>query len=251
MMKRTKIVAGNWKMNLLPNEAFSLIDAILPNSNGNTKVVFGVPAPYLFEASAKCINSSAEVAAQNCHELDKGAFTGELSPALIQACSAKYVILGHSERRSIYGESDSLIAKKMVAAWRNSLIPILCVGETLEERNSGSLFEVISTQLSILKDFLPFTSPFVIAYEPVWAIGTGVTATPDQAVEMHKFIRTELNKLSPGSGDSVSILYGGSVKASNAAELFSFDDIDGGLVGGASLEAAEFNAIISAMENTF
>lgn len=250
---RKKIVAGNWKMNLLYAEAMTLVDAVIDgfDEKGNTEIILAPPSIYIHDIVSK-LQRCPQIAlsSQNCSDHSKGAFTGELSAAMLASVGAEYVLIGHSERRSLYAEKDSQLSEKVKRALENSLIPIFCCGETLEQRNNKEHFSTVKSQLQKGLFQLDATgiSACVIAYEPVWAIGTGVTASATQAQEMHAFIRSLLSEqYSPDLADSISILYGGSVTSGNAAELFACKDVDGGLVGGASLKGEEFNKIISAM----
>jgi triosephosphate isomerase len=244
---RKKLVAGNWKMNGSLAENAALLAAIKPALAGIEAVVC-VPFPYLAQAQASLAGSSIAWGAQNLSEQGKGAFTGEVSAAMLLDFGSKYVIVGHSERRSLYGESDALVASKYMVAQSAGLIPILCVGESLEERESGVTEAVVARQLDAVIDAAGVGSlaKAVVAYEPVWAIGTGKTASPEQAQAVHAFIRGKIAALDSGVANQLVIQYGGSVKASNASELMAQPDIDGGLIGGASLVAEEFVAICRA-----
>jgi triosephosphate isomerase len=244
---RKKLVAGNWKMNGSLAENAALLAAIKPALAGIEAVVC-VPFPYLAQAQASLAGSSIAWGAQNVSEQSKGAFTGEVSAAMLLDFGCKYVIVGHSERRSLYGESDALVASKYMVAQAAGLIPILCVGESLDERESGVTEAVVARQLDAVIDAAGVGSlaKAVVAYEPVWAIGTGKTASPEQAQAVHAFIRGKIAALDSGVADKLVIQYGGSVKASNASELMAQPDIDGGLIGGASLVAQEFVAICQA-----
>ena len=206
------------------------------------------PFPYLSQAISLADGSQVGVGAQNCAEADSGAYTGEVSAEMLTDLGASMVIIGHSERRTLYGETDDVVLRKTRQALDNGLIAVVCVGETLEERQSGKAEEVVGTQMSLLISELSDADwkNVIIAYEPVWAIGTGETATPEQAQAIHAFIRGLLNQRNTDLGAATRLLYGGSVKAANAAELFSQQDIDGGLVGGASLDVDEFLGICRA-----
>jgi len=206
------------------------------------------PFPYLSQAISLADGSQVGVGAQNCAEADSGAYTGEVSAEMLTDLGASMVIIGHSERRTLYGETDDVVLRKTRQALDSGLIAVVCVGETLDERQSGKAEEVVGTQMSLLISELSDTDwkNVVIAYEPVWAIGTGETATPEQAQAIHAFIRGLLNQRNTDLGAATRLLYGGSVKAANAAELFSQQDIDGGLVGGASLDVDEFLGICRA-----
>ena len=244
---RKKLVAGNWKMNGSLAENAALLAALRSALEGIEAVVC-VPFPYLAQVQSELSGSSIAWGAQNLSEQAKGAFTGEVSASMLLDFGCRYVIVGHSERRSLYGESDALVAKKYQAAQAAGLTPILCVGESLEERESGVTETVVARQLDAVIDMAGVASldKAVIAYEPVWAIGTGKTASPEQAQAVHAFIRGKIAALDSGVAERLVIQYGGSVKASNAAELMVQPDIDGGLIGGASLIAGEFVAICQA-----
>lgn len=244
---RKKLVAGNWKMHGSLADNAALLAAIKPALAGIEAVVC-VPFPYLAQAQAALAGSSVAWGAQNLSEQPKGAFTGEVSAAMLQDFGCRYVIVGHSERRSLYGESDAVVAKKYLAAQAAGMTPILCVGESLDERESGVTEQVVARQLDAVIDAAGVASlaRAVVAYEPVWAIGTGKTATPAQAQAVHAFIRGRIATLDKSVAEGLTIQYGGSVKASNAAELMAQPDIDGGLIGGASLIADEFVAICKA-----
>jgi len=244
---RKKLVAGNWKMHGSLAENAALLAAIKPALAGIEAAVC-VPFPYLAQAQAALAGSSIAWGAQNLSEQAKGAFTGEVSASMLLDFGCTYVIVGHSERRSLYGESDELVAKKYMAAQAAGLTPILCVGESLEERESGVTEAIVARQLDAVINVAGVASlaKAVVAYEPVWAIGTGKTASPEQAQAVHAFIRGKIAALDAAVADELIIQYGGSVKAANAAELMIQPDIDGGLIGGASLVADEFIAICRA-----
>ncbi len=246
---RRKLVAGNWKMhgNLVDNDA--LLGGILAGMGEvRADVAVCVPFPYLHQTKARLAGTRVAWGAQNLSQHAKGAYTGEVSALMLNDFECRYVIVGHSERRTLYGESDALVAEKYAAAQTAGLIPILCVGETLEERESGITEAVVGRQLDavLTKSGVISLANAVIAYEPVWAIGTGRTATPEQAQAVHAFIRNKIRALDAEVAEHLIIQYGGSVKAANAAELFAQPDIDGGLIGGASLNAEEFLAICRA-----
>ena len=246
---RRKLVAGNWKMHgsLAENEA--LLTGILAGmADVKAGVAVCVPFPYLAQAQAKLRGGDIAWGAQNMSEQAKGAFTGEVSASMLKDFGCAYVIVGHSERRAIYGESDAIVAAKFAAAQAAGLTPILCVGETLDEREAGVTEAVVARQMDavIAKCGVASLAKSVIAYEPVWAIGTGKTATPEQAQAVHAFIRAKVRALDAGVAEGLIIQYGGSMKPGNAAELLSQPDIDGGLIGGASLNAEEFLAICRA-----
>ena len=243
---RKNIVAGNWKMNLNRAEGIALVEDVLAKlpTDNNTHVVFAPSFVYLHKVAKMCANTSKVVAAaQDCSANEKGAFTGEVSASMLASCGARYVVLGHSERRANFAESNENLKTKVGQAFRNDLKVIFCCGESLSQRESGVHFDWIKTQIS--ESLFHLSSEefknIVVAYEPIWAIGTGVTASTDQAQEMHAFIRNILvEQYGNEVALSTSILYGGSCKPSNAKELFASQDIDGGLIGGASLNAADF-----------
>jgi triosephosphate isomerase (TIM) len=250
---RKKIVAGNWKMNKTAEEAVKLIHelagVLAGKSRGTAEIILCVPFPYLSLAAREVAGTGMKIGAQNCSQHEWGAYTGEVSAAMLASISVPYVILGHSERRQYFGEDGKLLAEKTDAVLKNGLTPIFCCGEPLEVREKGSHFDLVRKQIEEGLFHLPPESvqKVVIAYEPVWAIGTGKTASAAQAQEMHEAIRKQLtDKYGKSIAENIQILYGGSVKADNAVELFSCPDVDGGLVGGASLKAAEFAGIISA-----
>ena len=247
---RNFLVAGNWKMHGDDAGNRELVAGILEGAPASDRVSLLVcpPYPYLASVASQLAGSSVQLGAQNVSEHEKGAFTGEVAPAMLREVGCRYVIAGHSERRTLYGESSAQVAEKMAAALAAGLVPILCVGETLEEREAGSTEAVVGEQLSaaIERNGIGAFGASVIAYEPVWAIGTGMTATPEQAQDVHRYIRSVLAKEDSGVAEGVQILYGGSVKGDNAAGLFGMPDIDGGLIGGASLKAADFLAIARA-----
>jgi triosephosphate isomerase len=246
---RRKLVAGNWKMNGSLADNAVLLDGVLAGMDGlNCDVAVCVPFPYLASVQQRLGGSALALGAQNVSEQPKGAFTGEVSAAMLNDFGCRFVIVGHSERRTLYGESDTVVAAKYAAAQSAGLTPILCVGETLDERESGVTDAVIARQLDAVLNQSGIASfaKAVIAYEPVWAIGTGRTATPAQAQAVHAFIRNKLAALDAQVAAGVVIQYGGSMKLSNAAELLSQPDIDGGLIGGASLVAADFLGICQA-----
>ena len=249
-MSRPKVIAGNWKMNCTPTETKELITTLLANEKSDAEVVSIVCPPFtsLALASELLSESRIELGAQNLSEHEFGAYTGEISADMLVASGAKYVIIGHSERRHYFNESDNLINAKLKTALDKGLFPIFCVGETLKEREAGNTQNVVSGQFLSGVDGLSveFMKRLIIAYEPVWAIGTGQTATPEIAQNVHRFIREKFAEIEPAIAKSTPILYGGSVKSSNAAGLLSQPDIDGALVGGASLDADSFMNIIEA-----
>ncbi|MDR0441683.1 MAG: triose-phosphate isomerase [Candidatus Accumulibacter sp.] len=247
---RQKLVAGNWKMHggLKVNE--QLLADVVAGASGlrEAAVAVCVPFPYLAQAQSLLDGTPVAWGAQNLSEQAQGAFTGEVSAAMLQDFGCRYVLVGHSERRSLYGESDRLVAEKFAAALASGLHPVLCVGETLEQRDGGQTLEVVSAQIDAVLNRVGVAafSGAVVAYEPVWAIGTGRTATAAQAEEVHAAIRARIAQADAKVAGDLQILYGGSVKPGNAAELFAMPDIDGGLIGGASLVAADFLAICAA-----
>jgi triosephosphate isomerase len=246
---RQTIIAGNWKMNSSKEEVNSLTLGILSGlSEVSVQAVLCVPFPYLSQMEALSVHSSLKIGAQNLNVNASGAYTGEVSADMIKDFSAQYVIVGHSERRSLYGESNDIVADKVKTALDNDLIPLFCVGESLSERESEQTETVISKQIQVVIDKVGVEafSRIIVAYEPIWAIGTGVTATPDQAQQTHQFIRNLLAQHSTEIGQKVHILYGGSMNPSNASELLACADIDGGLIGGASLKAQDFLNICKA-----
>lgn len=251
---RSKIVAGNWKMNKTLAESKELVKGIKKSIKGleleNTRVIIAPTFVNLQKVSKKLKDSSIEVAAQNMHQAENGAFTGEISAKMLKAIYVNTVILGHSERREYFGETDALLAQKVDSALKNELEIIFCFGEVLEDRKNGDHFKVVESQIKNALFHLNSDawSQIVLAYEPVWAIGTGETASPEQAQEMHAFIRGLVaERYTSRISEEVSILYGGSVKPGNAKEIFSKPDVDGGLIGGASLVADDFAAIIKAI----
>ncbi|MFT5750093.1 MAG: triosephosphate isomerase [Ancylomarina sp.] len=250
---RKKIVAGNWKMNNNLQEGIELakeINGLVESTDiKDVQVVIGAPFVHLTELNKAITSNKIRVSAQNCADEKSGAYTGEISASMVGSTGTQCVILGHSERRSYYGETSETLVKKTNLCLENNLTPIFCIGEVLEERQSEKHFDVVKSQIAdglfhlSTEDF----GKVILAYEPVWAIGTGVTASTDQAQEMHAFIRkTLVEKYGKQVADDCSILYGGSCKPSNAKELFSSEDVDGGLIGGASLVAEDFMGIITA-----
>jgi triosephosphate isomerase len=252
---RKQIAAANWKMNLTLTEGEALLDAISAKPHSlapNQEAIFAVPFPYISMAQAKVgAKNNVFVAAQNCSNKLSGAFTGEVSVTMLQSMCVKYVVIGHSERREYFNESNELLAQKVDICLENKTTPIFCCGEPLEIRESATQNVYVSKQLteSLFHLSEEAIAHVVIAYEPIWAIGTGKTASSEQAQEMHAYIRSHIaSKYGQSIADSISILYGGSVKSANAVEIFSQPDVDGGLVGGASLIADEFVAIINALK---
>jgi triosephosphate isomerase len=251
MTTRKKLIAGNWKMNKTPADGVALVRDIVAAVGKQTDVDIVVCPPFTgLESAGKALEGSEiKLGAQNMHFEASGAFTGEVSAPMLRSIFATHVILGHSERRTLFGETDSIVNKKVLAALKNQLRPIFCVGETLLEREGGATLKVVQTQVEnglegVTKDQ---AQTLVVAYEPVWAIGTGKVATTEQAQEVHAFIRGLLTKLySEPVAQKVRILYGGSMKPSNAPELLAQKDIDGGLIGGAALEARSFVELVTA-----
>ncbi|MBC7984721.1 MAG: triose-phosphate isomerase [Candidatus Obscuribacterales bacterium] len=250
-MARRPLVAGNWKMHGSRAENSALLDALMHGqaADASAEMVVCPPSVYLADAARQLKSTSIVLGAQSVCAEPVGAFTGEVSASMLKDVGCRYVIVGHSERRAIFKEDDALVARKFVAVQSQGLTPILCVGETLEEREHERTFAVIARQLNAVLDVTGISAfaKAVIAYEPVWAIGTGKNATSEQAQEVHAFIRAELAKRDATIAAAVRILYGGSVKAANARELFAMADVDGGLVGGASLKADEFLKICGAV----
>lgn len=246
---RKPIIAGNWKMHNTISEARELIKALIPLIEGRDREVVVCPSFVCLSEAAEILKKSyVALGAQNMHYEDKGAYTGEVSPIFLKEVGVSYVILGHSERRQIFGEKDDLINKKVKAALRHGLNPILCVGETLEERETKITFEVIKNQMdgSLAGLEQENLGKLVVAYEPVWAIGTGKTATKEDANEVIRYIRELLTeKFGKEAGEKTRILYGGSVKPANIKELMDMEEIDGALVGGASLDASDFSKIVN------
>ncbi len=247
---RSKLVAGNWKLNGTRDSIQALMQNIVAGMDGLNQVAVAVCPPYVYIPMVETLiaNTAIKLGAQDVAEQMQGAFTGEVSAPMLKEFACQYVIVGHSERRALFGEKDADTARKFAAARTQGLIPILCVGESLEEREQGITEQVVACQLDAVIELegIEALTEAVIAYEPVWAIGTGKTASPEQAQAVHAFIRAKLAVLNSAVAEKVQILYGGSVKGSNAAELFAMPDIDGGLIGGASLDAQEFLAICRA-----
>lgn len=248
---RRKIVAGNWKMNTTPAEGVELLKgvaALKSEIKADVELIVGVPFTHICCGTEIAKNASIAVAAQNCADHDKGAYTGEVSAQMIASLGCQYIILGHSERRQYYGETSKTLNDKIALCYANAMAPIYCIGEKLDERESGKHFDVCRKQIeevvfNLTQDQF---SKLVIAYEPVWAIGTGKTASADQAEEIHAFIRKVLAEKFGTAAEKTPILYGGSCKPSNAAEIFSKPNVDGGLIGGAALVAADFIGIAKA-----
>ena len=252
---RKQIAAANWKMNLSQDEAIALMDQLLATDhqiNEHQEVILAVPAIYISKVQEKLAGKQGVfVAAQNCHQKANGAYTGEISATMFASVGVKHIVLGHSERREYFAESDTLLADKVNAVLAVHSTPIFCCGEPLAIREAGNQNSFVETQLknSLFHLDADQIVEVVIAYEPIWAIGTGKTATSEQAQEIHAYIRSVFaEKYGQAIAEKISILYGGSVKAANAKEIFSQPDVDGGLVGGASLQATEFAAIINALK---
>ena len=246
---RKKVIAGNWKMNMLPDAAIRFIDELTPLvKNSENEVVLCVPYTDLFYSLLTAQNTNIKIGAQNMHWEESGAYTGEISGEMLKAIGVEYVIIGHSERRQYFAETDETVNKKIKSAFKYDLKPIVCVGETLEEREAGKAEEIITSQTEKALDGLTNeqVENTIIAYEPIWAIGTGKTATSEDANNAIKAIRNKISNIyGQMVAERVIIQYGGSVKASNAKELFTMSDIDGGLVGGASLKSEEFAKIVN------
>ena len=246
---RRKVIAGNWKMNMLPNEAIEYIEAFAPLvKDSKSEVILCVPYTDLFYCLMNAQGTNIKIGAQNMHFEEKGAYTGEVSGKMLKSIGVEYVIIGHSERREYFNETDETVNKKIKAAFENELKPIVCVGEKLEQREQGKAEEVVTNQIKLDLEGLTKeqVKNTIIAYEPIWAIGTGKTATSEDANNMIKTIRKQISELFGNDvAEEVIIQYGGSVKSSNAKELFTTSDIDGGLVGGASLKPDEFCKIVN------
>ncbi|MBE7049556.1 MAG: triose-phosphate isomerase [Ruminococcaceae bacterium] len=246
---RQTVVAGNWKMNKTPAQTTELINELKPLVAGSeNKCIVCVPYTSLANAIEACKGSNIEVGAQNMYFEESGAYTGEIAPSMLTEMGVKYVIIGHSERRQYFAETDETVNKKVIKAFEHGLTPIICVGESLEQREQGITVELVSmqTKIALLGLSADQVKKTIIAYEPIWAIGTGKTATSDQAQEVCKAIRdTVCEVFGKDAADEVIVQYGGSVNAGNSAELFAKEDIDGGLVGGASLKAQDFSVIVN------
>lgn len=247
---RKQIVAGNWKMNYGLDEAQNLITELkkIPKTS-NAEVIIAPPFTNLYSAFQSLKETEIHVAAQNMHQAESGAFTGEISAAMLKSVGVNTVILGHSERRALFNEDENILTEKVNTALKHNMRIIFCFGEQLKDRNYGEHHEVVCKQISNTLFHLDAKAwdNIVLAYEPIWAIGTGETATPEQAQDMHEYVRCEVtDKYGEKIGDNLTILYGGSVKPDNAKEIFSKKDVDGGLIGGASLKAEDFMAIVNA-----
>lgn len=249
------IIAGNWKMHKERDEALNLLDALadaLKDGPSSVDVIVAPPFPFLAMAVERLQGSGIKVAAQNCHAGDQGAFTGEVSARMLKSIGVHACIVGHSERRQYFGENDAEVGRKVSALLAQDILPIYCCGELRAEREEERYFDVVATQMHTALSGLKKeeVARIVVAYEPVWAIGTGLNATPEQAQAMHAFIRSELVKLAGDAAEKIPILYGGSCKPDNAEGLFKGADVDGGLIGGASLVAEQFLALIGVAGKT-
>jgi triosephosphate isomerase len=246
---RPGLIAGNWKMNGNLQSAIDLVEGIMAGDPGKARLAVCPPAVYLMKVGGMLAQSEIALGAQNVCDRESGAFTGEVAASMLKECGCSYAIVGHSERRALYGESDELIAARFAMALQAGITPILCLGETLDEREDGVTEAVVARQLdaAINVSGIAGIAQSVIAYEPVWAIGTGKVASPAQAQAVHAFIRDRLAQLDSEVAQQVQILYGGSMNPANAAELLSQSDIDGGLIGGAALKADDFLAIAQAV----
>ena len=246
---RRKVIAGNWKMNMLPNEAINFIEEFAPLvKDTKHEVILCVPYTDLFYSLLNVQGTNIKIGAQNMHWEEKGAYTGEISAQMLKSIGVEYVIIGHSERRQYFAETDETVNKKIKSALVNGLKPIVCVGESLEQRESGVTEEIITNQVEKALEGIPTEelSKIIIAYEPIWAIGTGKTATSEDANNSIKAIREKIAKIyGQNTSERVIIQYGGSVKSTNAKELFEMSDIDGALIGGASLKVEEFSNIVN------
>ena len=249
MSTRRRLVVGNWKMHGSRKGNAELLDGILAARPFGCDVAVCVPYPYLAETAVALAGTDLRWGAQDCSAHEQGAYTGEVSAAMLQEFGCRYVIVGHSERRAYHGEGDQFVADKAKAALARGVTPIVCVGETLAQRDAGETGDVVKRQLAaVIHTLAHCAGEIVVAYEPVWAIGTGRTATPAQAQDVHALLRAQLRAATGARADEMKILYGGSVKPDNARELFAQPDIDGGLIGGASLKAADFVAICRAAD---
>jgi triosephosphate isomerase len=249
---RPKLIVGNWKMNGSRAGNAALLDGIAAGLNGaKALVAVCVPAPFLQQCEELLSGGPVGWGAQDVSAHPAGAYTGEVCAKMLSDFACRYVIVGHSERRAYHGESSELVAKKALAAMKEGMTPIVCVGETLEQREAGQTFDVVGAQLAAVLELLPVEAveKIVVAYEPVWAIGTGRNATPEMAQEVHARLREQLRARASSAAESVAILYGGSMKPDNARELLAQPDIDGGLIGGAALKAQDFLAVIQAAEH--
>jgi triosephosphate isomerase (TIM) len=246
-MTRRQLVVGNWKMHGNRAANAALLDGVQKAGPMLCEVAVCVPYPFLADCAVSLAGGSIAWGAQDCSEHEQGAFTGEVSAAMLQEFGCRYVIVGHSERRALHAEGDQVVANKAKIALAHGVTPIVCVGETLAQREAGETDEVVKRQLAaVIHTLAVCAGEIVVAYEPVWAIGTGLTATPEQAQAVHALLRAQLRAATGARADGMKILYGGSVKPDNAATLFGQADIDGGLIGGASLKAADFVTICRA-----
>ena len=250
-MKRKKIVAGNWNMNMTLDESIELSNALINIKKPNVDVLIAPSFTNIYTLKKHFDSHQIDVIAQNVNQNSKGAFTGEISVEMLKSIGVNYVIIGHSERRSLFGETDQILFEKVNYATSNDMNVIFCIGEELQQRQNGNYFDVIQKQLEmgVLSLSTEQIKKVTLAYEPVWAIGTGVTANPDQIQEIHQFIRNLIHQsFDETISNSIRILYGGSVKPTNAVEIFNLPDVDGGLIGGASLKFADFHSIVEAAD---
>jgi triosephosphate isomerase len=250
-MKRKKIVAGNWKMNMTLDESIELSNALINIKKPNVDVMIAPSFTNIYHLKKHFDSHQIDVIAQNVNQNSKGAFTGEISVEMLKSIGVNCVIIGHSERRSLFGETDQILFEKLNYATSNDMNVIFCIGEELQQRQNGNYFDVIQNQLEmgVLDLSTELMKKVTLAYEPVWAIGTGVTANPDQIQEIHQFIRNLIHQsFDETISNSIRILYGGSVKPTNAVEIFNLPDVDGGLIGGASLKFADFQSIVEAAD---
>ena len=250
-MKRKKIVAGNWKMNMTLDESIELSNALINIKKPNVDVMIAPSFTNIYPLKKHFDSHQIDVIAQNVNQNSKGAFTGEISVEMLKSIGVNCVIIGHSERRSLFGETDQILFEKVNYATSNDMNVIFCIGEELQQRQNGNYFDVIQNQLEmgVLGLSTELIKKVTLAYEPVWAIGTGVTANPDQIQEIHQFIRNLIHQsFDETISNSIRILYGGSVKPINAVEIFNLPDVDGGLIGGASLKFADFQSIVEAAD---
>ena len=248
---RKKIVAGNWKMNMTLNESIELSNALINIEKPNVDVMIAPSFTNIYPLKKHFDSHQIDVIAQNVNQNSKGAFTGEISVKMLKSIGVNCVIIGHSERRSLFGETDQILFEKLNYATSNDMNVIFCIGEELQQRQNGNYFDVIQNQLEmgVLGLSIELIKKVTVAYEPVWAIGTGVTANPDQIQEIHQFIRNLIHQsFDETISNSIRILYGGSVKPTNAVEIFNLPDVDGGLIGGASLKFADFQSIVEAAD---
>ena len=247
---RRKLAAGNWKMNGSGDALVMIADLGRAHSDGKCDIVICPPSPFLAQAAQIADGGAVAIGAQDCHPEPKGTFTGDSAAAMLAEAGANYIIVGHSERREAYGESDALVAAKASAALNCGLTAIICLGESLQEREAGDALPVISRQLSASVPDTDDCDKLVVAYEPIWAIGTGKTPTPDQIAEVHTALRKQLLDRFGDAAQNIRLLYGGSVKPDNAAAIFALPDVDGALVGGASLSTKDFSPIVTALANS-